>query len=92
MYKDIEALEKFKKEKQRNAKIIEPCLNFLVSIGKTTRASLTREERRIYNRIYTEKKKYGRDIFESGDYLKSDEEIQRQRFLRISKSKRKSQY
>ena len=88
MYKDAAALEKFKKERQRNAKgVSEPCLKYLESLGKTNKNELSPDERRIYDRIYTELKKYGRDIFASGEYLMSDEEVQARRYDRISKAK-----
>jgi hypothetical protein len=88
LYKDIEQLEKFKKERQRDARdVSEPCLKYLKSIGKTNKIELSSNEQRVYNRIYKEEKKYGRDIFTSGEYLMSDEEVQARRYDRISKAK-----
>jgi hypothetical protein len=88
MYKDAAALEKFKKERQRNAKgVSEPCLKYLESIGKTNKNELSPDERSVYDRIYSELKKYGRDIFASGEYLMSDKEVQARRYDRISKAK-----
>lgn len=88
MYKDAAALERFKKERQRDAKgVSEPCRKYLESIGKTNKQGLSPDERRVYDRIYNELKKYGRDIFTSGEYLMSDGEVQARRYDRISKAK-----